>query len=512
MLLGRVDTHWLADNMDTQSDMLEDQMLDPSLGKEKMSFQEEEEMKRQSLLDNYNFNAMKDVVLENELRPVNLLNINLIGADGKFRDSFMKKQLNPLLAHINDGGKSLTLSKVLENIDQVNFNLIKTDSITGMGCHLSIPENQPMNLFNPDLLNVVVNMQVIPVKKFFMKIGTNVGNGEGDGYVKLQWKNIFGGGESLDLDTNLSSNEFKMRSSRSQYLINYMSPLFSMADYRFNSIFYHSSRSIDYTSYHQESIEGMTLKFGTNFLPMENKFNHELSIENLIRTIDLKNSFSTYRNNSLMNDYYLFNSGESFKSSIVYSLFKDNRTSKYIFDDKGYYMKFTNELSLFSKNKFMKSSFDYSKGCKIGESMTFNLNFKTGLINSIANDLVHPMDKFQLGGPNDIKGWMVAGMGPKQMNMGVGGNYFHAIGLNLFSNLPYYKDSNLKLHGFTNIGKLTNKIDSNIFKNNGVSVGFGLSYNHPMAAFELNYAVPVSANANDHFRKGVQWGIGISFL
>lgn len=352
----------------------------------------------------------------------------------------------------------------------------------------------------------------MPVKKFFMKIGTNVGNGEGDGYVKLQWKNIFGGGENLDLDTNLSSNELKMRSSRSQYLINYSSPLLNMADYRFNAIFYHSSRTIDYTSYHQESIEGITLKVGTNYLPIENKFNHELSIENLIRSIDLKNSFSTYRNNTLMNDYYLFNSGDSFKSALVYSIFKDCRTSKYIFDDKGYYMRLSSELSLFSKNKFLKHSFDYSKGCKISENLTFNLNFKTGIINSIANDLIHPMDKFHLGGPNDIKGWMIAGMGPKQMNMSVGGNYFHAIGLNLFSNLPYYEDSNLKLHAFTNIGKLTNQIDSNLFKNNSISLGFGLSYNHPMAAFELNWAVPIAANTNDHFRKGIQWGIGLSFL
>lgn len=498
--------------MENDDNELEEKML--GLGNEtsKPTFKEEEEMKRQTLLDTYNFNAMKSVISDNQLRPINILGLNLIGADGKFRDSFLKQQLSPLLEHINDGGEHLTLSKVLENIDKINFNLMKTDCISGMGCQLSIPEQQPLNIFYPDLMNIVVNMQVIPVKKFFMKIGTNVGNGEGDGYVKLQWKNIFGGGESLDLDTNLSSNEFKMRSSRSQYLINYSSPVFNNADLKFNAIFYHSSRNIDYTSYHQESIEGMTLKVGTNFLPIENKFNHEISIENLIRSIDLKHSFSTYRNNTLMNDFFLFNAGDSFKSSFVHSIFKDCRTSKYIFDDKGYYMRFSNELSLFSKHKFMKNSFDYSKGCKIGQNFTFNFNFKTGIINSIGNDLIHPMDKFQLGGPNDIKGWMIAGMGPKQMNMGVGGNYFHAIGLNLFSNLPYYRDSNLKLHAFTNIGKLTNKIEPNIFKDNGVSLGFGLSYNHPMAAFELNWAVPIVGNTNDHFRKGIQWGIGLSFL
>jgi outer membrane protein insertion porin family len=503
--------------MNSREEDFEDAMFDPNAkGDNKLTLKEKEELKRQNILDQYNMKALNEVVNESASRPVSILRFNFLGADRKFRDNFLKKQLDPIISEINDNGKTLTLSKLLQKIDLVNFNLLKNDAISQMGCQISLPEQQPLNIFNPDLLNIIVNMQVIPVKKFFMKIGTNIGNGEGDGYIKLQWKNIFGGGESLDLDTNISSNEFKMRSSKSQYLINYSSPLLNSSNYRFNSILYHSSRLIDYTSYHNESIEGVTFKICTNNLPIENKFNHEISIENLIRSIDLKNSInSTYRNNSLMTDYFLFNSGYNFKSSITYSIIKDNRDTKYVFD-KGYYMRFSNELSLFSQNKFIKTCFDYSKGYRISSNLLFNLNFKTGLICPISNDLIHPMDKFQLGGSNDIKGWLISGMGPKQMNLSIGGNYFHAIGLNLFTNLPYYKDSGFKFHLFSNIGKLTNhnQFNSNlsILKNNCVSAGFGISYSHPMAAFELNWAVPISTNANDNLRKGIQWGIGISFL
>lgn len=503
--------------MQTTEEKLQDSMFDPNGSKNDLSLGQKEEIKRQNILDEYNMKALNQLVNENEYRPVNILKFNFFGANDKFRDSFLRRQLDPLYSQLNDNGKTLTLSKLLENIDVVNFNLLKADAITNMGCQIALPENQPFNIFNPDLLNVVVNVQVVPVKKFFMKIGTNVGNGEGDGYIKLQWKNIFGGGESLDLDTNISSNEFKMKSSRSQYLINYSSPVFNNSNYKFNSILYHSLRSIDYTSYHNEAIEGLTLKLGTNHLPIENKFNHEISFENLIRSIDLKNpnaiNSSSYRNNSLMTDYFLFNAGYNFKSSLTYSIIRDSRNSRYIFDE-GYYMKFSNELSLFSKNKFIKTCLDYSKGYRINEDLLFNFNFKAGVINAISNDLIHPMDKFQLGGSNDVKGWLISGMGPKQMNLSVGGNYFHAMGLNLFTNVPYYRDSNFKFHLFSNIGKLTNysKLDSNIWKNNCISAGFGLSYTHPMAAFELNWVVPISANANDNLRKGIQWGIGISFL
>lgn len=499
--------------MDRDGEGLAESMFSPGGSGPAQTEAQKEAEKRQQILDEYNMKALSQVVNENELRPVNILRLNVLGGEGKFRDSFLKRQLEPICSQLDDGGQTLTVSKLLKRIDLVNMNLVKTDAISNMGCQLAVPERQPYNVFNPDLLNLVVNMQIVPVKKFFMKIGTNVGNGEGDGYVKLQWKNIFGGGESLDLDTNISSDEFRLKSSRSEYLINYSCPLFNLPDYKFSSVFYHSSRSIDYTSFHNQAIEGLTLKLSTNRLPMENKLNHELSFENLVRSVDLRSSpNASYRNNSLITDYFLFNSGHSFKSSITYSIVRDCRSSRYIFDS-GYYMRMSNELSLFSQNKFVKTCFDYSKAHRLSKDMVFNLNLKTGLIHPLANDLVHPMDKFQLGGANDVKGWQVSGMGPKQMNMSVGGNYFHALGLNLFTSVPYFTDSNFKLHFFSNVGKLTNLANAgNILRNNGVSAGFGLSYSHPMAAFELNWVVPISANANDGLRKGLQWGIGVSFL
>ena len=502
--------------MDSKDSDLEDNVFTPENVKKVSTVAEQEELKRQQILDTYNMKAVHDVIGQNEARPVNITNFNFLGADEKFRTSFLKRQLEPIMKHLNDGGNKLTFSTLLQSIDKAHFNLIKTDTISNMGCQMGIPERQPLNLFNPDMLNVFVNMQVVPVKKFFMKIGTNVGNGEGDGYVKLQWKNIFGGGESLDLDTNLSSNDIKMQSSRSQYMVNFSSPIFNSPDYKFSSTFFHSLRTIDYTSFHSQSIEGVTLRVGTNHLPIENKLNHEVSFENMIRNIDLKSSLDptvgAIRNNSLMTDYFLFNAGSSFKSSFTYSIMKDTREKKYIFDS-GRYIRLSHELSLFSRNKFAKTSFDYSTAYRLTPDVLFNINFKTGLLCPINGDLVHPMDKFQLGGANDVKGWLMAGMGPKQMGMGVGGNYFHALGLNVFTSVPGYRESNFKLHGFTNIGKLTNKVNvSNVLNDNCISTGVGISFAHPMAAFELNWVVPVTSNSGDSLRRGLQWGIGISFL
>ncbi|GMF50835.1 unnamed protein product [[Candida] boidinii] len=133
------------------------------------------------------------------------------------------------------------------------------------------------------------------------------------------------------------------------------------------------------------------------------------------------------------------------------------------------------------------------------------------------------MDKFQLGGPNDIRGFKISGLGPKQMGLPIGGDAFIAYGLSCFTKLPFLsKDSNFKFHSFINTGKsvsLDNGEDvfKKLFlfnKNSGLSctAGIGLIFAHPMARFELNIGVPILKNPGDDIRKGLQYGIGLSFM
>ena len=72
---------------------LEETMFSPN--ENKFSFQQEEELKRQNILDQYNFNTVKQVVQDNQSRPVNITNFNILGTDGKYRNSFLKEQRKP---------------------------------------------------------------------------------------------------------------------------------------------------------------------------------------------------------------------------------------------------------------------------------------------------------------------------------------------------------------------------------------------------------------------------------
>ncbi|GMM32049.1 SAM complex subunit [Martiniozyma asiatica (nom. inval.)] len=469
---------------------------------------EEAANESQQIILQYNQRTFQEMIKWNKDRPAQSVSVSLIGAGNHFRDNFLQRQIKPLLEN-----EHLTLEKYLKNIDITTQNFMKTNAITNSAVLLGLSPykvtNTPM-----DTLEIVTQLQIQPVKKFFMKVGTNVGNGEGDGYVSLQWKNAFGGGEMFNLDTNLASNEVG-KSNRSQYVLSYSMPFFNSPNYRFDTVLYHSSRLIDYTTYHDQLIKGITLKLLTTHLPFERKVNHEISIENLLRTISIAQPSINYRNNSIVNDYFLLNAGSQFKSSISHSMFYDSRDNN-ILPTSGGHLRQTTELSILPGSQFYKLSLDASKAfAALNKDIITTLSFRSGFVRSFGeSNSIHPMDKFNLGGPNDVRGFLTSGLGPKQMGLSLGGDIYYAFGASVFTRIPFTpKDTGFKSHFFINGGKLTDA-SSGMGKLSRLSVscGAGLIYAHPMARFELNWCLPLVMTRGDQVRKGLQWGIGVSFM
>ncbi|KAG7813362.1 hypothetical protein KL921_000908 [Ogataea angusta] len=474
---------------------------------------DELEAKRQQVIMEYNQSTLNELLRENSLRPVRVSQVNVLGDNLQFRDKFLARQLHPLLK--NPG--LLTLKSFLHKVDTTAHNFTKTAAVEQVSSQIdSSVFRSPGN--SPDMLELVANVKLKPVKKLFMKVGTNVGNGEGDGYLSLQWRNIFGGAETLTFDTNMASNQIGTR-NRSQYLLNYSMPVLNSPDQKIDILLYHSSRFIDYTTYHEQIVSGITTKITTNHLPFEHRFNQELSLENLIRAISLEPSPNGYRNNSLINDYFLFNAGESPKSSVSYSISHDTR-DRPVFPTAGHLFKSITEYSFLPASTFLKTTLQLSQAFKISNSLSLSMTTKLGLIKGLNNALIHPMDKFQSGGPNDIRGFWTSGIGPKQMGLSIGGDASFSYGLSLFQRIPFLSsDSNFKLHYFFNSGKLINLDTSksvwglpSLFNQLNTTAGFGIVYAHPAARFELNFTLPIAIHNGDEVRKGIQYGIGLSFL
>lgn len=159
-------------------------------------------------------------------------------------------------------------------------------------------------------------------------------------------------------------------------------------------------------------------------------------------------------------------------------------------------------------------------------------------------------DRFTLGGPNDVRGFAQGGLGPRDGRDAVGGDVFAAGSAALV--VPVTRggrDSPLRLQLFANAGRLTaltgargsgpvekpsttqpsnspqGAMDATtVWKGvkaavaelaNGApssAAGIGLVYAHPVARFELNFSLPLALRRGEEGVKGLQIGVGVTYL
>lgn len=98
----------------------------------------------------------------------------------------------------------------------------------------------------------------------------------------------------------------------------------------------------------------------------------------------------------------------------------------------------------------------------------------------------------------------------------IGGDTYWASGISLFTPVPRIpKHWDVRSHFFINGGRLIQRGPSSLvdlLHKPSIAAGFGLVYRHPAARIELNFVVPISAVQGDGFRKGLEVGIGASFM
>src|SRR3569833_2337525 len=103
-------------------------------------------------------------------------------------------------------------------------------------------------------------------------------------------------------------------------------------------------------------------------------------------------------------------------------------------------------------------------------------------------------DRFQLGGPTDVRGFKLGGLGPHDGAEAVGGDLITALG-----------SSAVRFCMSSAASELANCLPS-------TAVVFGFVYAHPVARFELNFSLPLVLRKGEEGRKGLQVGVGINFL
>lgn len=396
--------------------------------------------------------------------------------------------------------------------------------------YIDIPDQTDASA-SPTDLDVFISAE--ERSRYTVKTGTEAGSSEGSAFLDVVLRNLFGGAESLNAHASLGTR------TRSAYSAYFDTPIFSNPDARFEIGALASSTLKPWAS-HEDVLKGGSakLKWLTSW-----GGKHELGYSGLWRQITglAETASPTVRKDA----------GDSFKSSITHTWINDRRDVPML-PSRGYLLKTVSEIAGLGPLKgdvaFGKFELESQAAVPIpipGVSGDSGISLTAGL----RGGFLYPLalgtesntvstrinDRFQLGGPTDVRGFRLGGLGPRDGHDAVGGDVYAAGGASLLFPVPGMgKETPLRLQTFINGGRLlalkdgakaeggmeahdvTENVKSTIrdLANElpSCAAGVGLVYAHPVARFELNFSLPLVMRKGEEGRKGVSFGVGLDFL
>lgn len=344
-------------------------------------------------------------------------------------------------------------------------------------------------------------------------------------------RNLFGGAETLNAHGSLGTR------TRSAYSLAFDTPVNSNPDLKFQVNGFASSTLKSWAS-HEEVLKGGNTKL---LWRSPAGHQHEFGYSGVWRQITslAENASPTIRADA----------GDSFKSSLTHTWVNDRRDYP-LLPSSGYLMKTVSELAGFGPLKgdaaFFKTEAESQVALPFGDTgITLTAGLRGGLLYPMAlpgdsrPQASRINDRFQLGGPNSVRGFRLAGLGPRDGPDAAGGDVYAAGGASLLFPVPRVgKETPLRIQAFINGGRLlalkspssskkeeglfgsTNEVSTSLRKTfqslkdelPSAAAGIGLVYAHPIARFEINFSLPLVMRAKEEGRKGLSFGVGIEFL
>lgn len=446
------------------------------------------------------------------------------------RHGFLERIFRPILSANQDG--PYTLQDALREVSVATDKLNRLDIFhTPISVYVDRPDQADPSTTPSDLR---VFLSAREKSRYLIKTGTDLGNVEGSAYANVLLRNVFGGAESLNVNASLGTR------TRSAYSVTFDTPVLSNPDLRWEVGGLASSTLKSWAS-HEEVLKGAGTKL--KWLTAGGH-RHEFAYSGNWRQVTglAQNASPTVREDA----------GDSFKSSISHTWVNDTRNVP-LLPSRGYLLKTVAELAGFGPLRgdvsFGKVELDTQgaipipiPGIKGDSGVSFTAGFRAGLLYplTLAGGEVPVQsrinDRFQLGGPTDVRGFRLSGLGPHDGPDAVGGDVYAAGSANLYFPFPRVGASSpLRFQAFINGGRLlalkdaSKKSDGSMDGRevaqsvrstmaemaNGLpslAAGFGVVYAHPVARFELNFSLPLVLRKGEEGRKGLSFGVGINFL
>lgn len=459
--------------------------------------------------------------------PVTVSSVQILQAKNT-RRSFLENIVNPLVHAHRDG--PITLSQLLAEVTGTITKLERLDIFKSPISVYIDKANLSDQLTTSSDLAIFFNAK--EKSRYTITTGTEAGHAEGSAYANVALRNIFGGAESLNAHASFGTR------TKSSYSATFESPLLGNPNLLFELSGLASSTAKGWASHEEASKGGLAkLKWLT-----EGGQRHELCFSGIWRQIM---KLSPTASTTVRAD-----AGDSFKSSVTHTWMYDRR-DHLLLPTRGYLLKTTTELAglghLGGDVAFSKIEAEGQTAIPLSipqvmkvNGFTIHAGIRTGVLYplSLGNGnkpcLSRINDRFQLGGPTDVRGFRLSGLGPRDGSDAIGGDLYAAGGLSLLFPLPRVAPTTpLRIQAFINGGRLvamtgTGKKESmngeqtaESFKRallelrSGLpsfAAGLGLVYAHPAARFELNLSLPLVLRKGEEGRKGLSFGVGVSFL
>lgn len=389
--------------------------------------------------------------------------------------------------------------------------------------------------------DVDVDIRVRELSRFKLQTGTDVGNGEGSAYGSLLWRNMFGGAEMLSLNARTGTR------TRSAYSANLSAPVLSNPDMRISLEGLASAVEKPWAS-HEEVVKGGSLRY--TWLNAQ-RDTYAVEYSGAWRQIT---GLGAGASRTVRGD-----AGDSIKSAIKTTFYRERRDNPQL-PQSGYMVRSDWELAgigpLGGDVAFSKSNLEVGgaipvpfpgvsgrTGISIGGGLRMGMLWPMAQGFDIGGKALPSRinDRFQLGGPTDVRGFKLGGLGPHDGQDAVGGDAFVAGSVNMLLPVPYKgPDSGLRFQLFANGGRLValrdkgkgrestsgpGGLDAKTVRDGmlgavgdlvsgvpSMAAGVGLVYAHPVARFELNFSLPLVLRRGEIGTKGLQLGVGINFL
>lgn len=335
------------------------------------------------------------------------------------------------------------------------------------------------------------------------KIGTEVGQNEGAVTAEVASPNIFGRGERFSISGSYGNHKttdvnVKLTKPFHHTVVGDLRPETSIILTKYSAEF-------PWSKYRTHNT-GLILD-GSFLLPkqIQHSLQYELSVKEISATAKQVPFFVRKH------------CGPRMASVFRYICSIDHRDSA-VYPTTGAFFRSTNEIGGLTGGdvSYVSTNLHAEVNVPLFAGLSMQFCSRLGIAKSGKLSSKIPLSNlFILGGPQTLRGFIMAGAGEHVDGAATGANTYCAFGAHLWSPLPFFGPHGFadlfRLHFFYNCGKT----DSLTWNVNDLlsSVGAGLALRlGERARIEFNYCYPVTNKNLQYFKRGFQFGVGYDFI